>query len=289
MRNILVHQAHVYALGGRLTEPNEVNIRPQPVLILPSPGGEYRDEVENFSVSGISFKWAETYVSGKALEDKPNAYRTQVRVTVRELNILGFVTAKSMTAHMIATVEEADLSQEGLMNAQGTGLGLGPEPKFTFYATQFDELRVGDSLVPWESTIKGGQHPADADLERLQCLYNRSGGVRLVSTLSQHSMARNEEAVARNRRLLLEGDPTEGSGVRKNQISRDSIRRNEVRPIRVPGFGQVHVAELRYDPFTPEFSLLRVELDEGTYRGQILSGMCRGGPTCFPKSKTFNT
>lgn len=282
MRNTLVHQAHVFALGGRLTGPKETDIRPRPVAILPGPGGKHSDQFENFSESGISFKWAEVCVSGEAVEESPHTYRTQARVTIRELDILGFVTAKLATAHLIATIREADLSQENLMNDQGTGMGLGPEPAFSFYGTSFEELRVGGKLIPWESSIVDGQHPSDAVLERLKCLYVRSGGVRLVSALSQHS--RNHDAVAHNRSLLMLGDPDDQRGVRKNQIARDKIRRNEVAPIHVPGFGRVYLAELRYDPFTPEFILLRVELDEGEYRGELLSGLCRGGPSCFPKA-----
>ena len=254
-QDLFVHQAKGYALGGTLVKPEQAFIKPQACVALPSIGGFDSSRADSFSHPGISFESAHSEVIGISRQDKPTIQETQVQTTILGLNIQGVVTAESITARMVVTTVA-----EGIQ-------GLGPRPKFSFAGTSLNGLMIDGQ--PY--TLNSSAH-FNTVLTRMQSLFDRSGGARLVSSLSDHREALDHQAVDVNTNLLQ----TSGD------IDEADIETSEILVIPVAGFGRICIAEVLYNPYICQLSMLRVELDGGGFQGDLLAGAVEGGASCFP-------
>jgi hypothetical protein len=145
-----IHYFHgdACALSGYLESPVVTNIAPQASLSLAPSGGYGSTDVGPFQVEGaISFESASAQVSGSLSPNKGQGWVTLVTSVVEGLNILGVVTADSVTAQ---------ISTEHPL--------VGDNPTVTFLGTQFVNLRIAGNPVDVDFNLdicnQGAGYPA---------------------------------------------------------------------------------------------------------------------------------
>lgn len=260
-QDIFVHHARCSALSANLSGPDLIEpVPPQGSIALPSIGGSSASRAGKFDHPFITFESAQSEVFGEMVSRDPKVYVTRAQTTVKGLNIQDVILAESITARVVATTTMGDMT------------GLGPKPALSFSGTSFQGLVIDGKSY----SLKSSEH-FDSVMARMRELYARSqSGVRLATTFSADPMVLHPRASTLNRELAA----TEGV------IEEENIQRSEIQAIRVPGFGDICIAEMLYNPYICQIHMLRVEVNGGGFIGDLTAGAVEGGASCYPGHKT---
>jgi len=106
------YHAHALAVAGHLRKPLEYSLDPRAACVLPSLGGQARSRAEGFSLRHpatdellVAFSSAETFLQG--VQSGPRLHRTELRASVRGLNVLNLLRAEEVLAGMVLTYDRA--------------------------------------------------------------------------------------------------------------------------------------------------------------------------------------
>lgn len=153
------YHASATAISGHLKLPLERQIRPQAHAHLPPEGGHFSERTGEFTVDGvISFRSANTRVSGNKSTKPGQGWTTLVSTVVEGLNVLDVVTADRV---VVQTITEHPL--EGYV------------PSVSFLGTRFENLRIAGHSVELDidPDILGEKPDGDRPYTREQGLIDR--------------------------------------------------------------------------------------------------------------------
>jgi len=129
MERRFFYHAFGVGLGGRITRPCCELIEAQAATALPSVGGYASSHVDGYRFRDIvSVRSARSFAVGSQAED--GSFNTSITVTVEGLNILGVITAESITARL------ASRHPKGI-----------DEPVITAIGSEFRNLRIAGDLI----------------------------------------------------------------------------------------------------------------------------------------------
>jgi len=156
------YHASATAVSGSLKLPLAREIRPQAQAHLPHEGGHYSQRSGEFSVDGvISYRCANTRVSGNKSTKHGQGWTTVSTTTVEGLNVMEIVTADRV---VVQTITEHPLK--------------GYVPTVSFLGTRFENLRVAGHSVDLEFNhdILGGKPDDDGKYTKDAGVISRIGG-----------------------------------------------------------------------------------------------------------------
>lgn len=216
--------AEAHAFSGRFHRPIPYPIEAQASVSLPTIGGHAHARVENFRAEHLArFKSAFCHVSG-SWHDDHKAVTTHSTATIEGLNILDFITAERIVAHLT--------SEHRVGEAEGHIVALG---------STFDGLKIAGHDV--KVTLR---HNLLFDCKDFKSLRERVANERRPERISGTT---NEVALC----SLVEEIKTDLPGVTK-----------EGHVLRVPQFGEISIAEVFAAFGTRTLTMLRLNLGSPT-------------------------
>lgn len=260
------YHADACAFGGVFQSPIQQTIAPQASLSLPPSGGYGSVTTENFQLQNlISYSTASTQVSGQLQSE---GWVTLVTATVENLNVMGIVTADSLSAQ-VSTVHPLD----------------GDNPTVSFLGTAFGNLSIAG--IPVQVTLDPSicaQTDMNSDGFPAESCVNDEGFLQRVA--AQYQGMTDGTGVpgwitARYNPENLQEEECGSvlcsvvSGVSGGSSSFTAYGNVLV----VPGFGNVFLGELLVDCKSYRLSALRLEL----------SGRAQGQHSCSTASANGST
>ena len=216
-------QAQAHAFSGTFQHPFVYLIEAQAATSLPTIGGHTSSRVENFCADHlVRFAAAHCYVSGGWQDDE--IVTTHATAAIEGLNILDFVTADRIVAHLTSELRRGEV--EGHIVALGS---------------TFDGLKIGGHDV--KVTLRH-------DL-LLECKDFDSLRKRLAKDKKPDKISATTDGVALC--SLVEEIKTDLPGVEKSGHI-----------LRIPHFGEIAVAEVFAAFGTRTLTMLRLELGSPT-------------------------
>jgi len=216
-------QAQAHAFSGTFQHPFVYSIEAQAATSLPTIGGHTSSRVENFCADHlVRFAAAHCYVSGGWQDDE--IVTTHSTAAIEGLNILDFVTADRIVAHLTSELRRGEV--EGHIVALGS---------------TFDGLKIGGHDV--KVTLRH-------DL-LLECKDFDSLRKRLAKDKKPGKISATSNGVALC--SLVEEIKTDLPGVEKSGHI-----------LRIPHFGEIAVAEVFAAFGTRTLTMLRLELGSPT-------------------------
>ena len=216
-------QAQAHAFSGTFQHPFVYSIEAQAATSLPTIGGHTSSRVENFCADHlVRFAAAHCYVSGGWQDDE--IVTTHSTAAIEGLNILDFVTADRIVAHLTSELHRGEV--EGHIVALGS---------------TFDGLKIGGHDV--KVTLRH-------DL-LLECKDFDSLRKRVAKDKKPGKISATTDGVALC--SLVEEIKTDLPGVEKSGHI-----------LRIPHFGEIAVAEVFAAFGTRTLTMLRLELGSPT-------------------------
>lgn len=261
-------QYHAFAVGlsGHITVPFDEIIPIQASAALPETGGFGTDCVRSFRFRNIlSFSSAETVVAGSFDGKSHDALAT---VTIRDLDILGMVTASRMMAR-IASTHPVDNPGETVITPLGS---------------HFENLRIAGYPVEVDLAVDTFNKFDTAGKVRAAYRENKDRFREEFGRLTL--IGRGDEIPERIRCWFPWRHAAETEEIPENNgiIACSLVREirglgSELRPyghvIHVPGFGTVRLAEFKITQSARRITMLQVDLGS-TPKGRISGGGAEG-------------
>lgn len=237
------YQACGFGAAGEISAPVAIQLPAEPCVSLPSLGGHVHGENKDLKVSGMLSAQVISCTASGAPIPGKGAWQIIMTSDVQGLDVLGIVTADRITARL-SLEQDSD----------------GSPPKVFLLGSQFVNLRIA------------GQ-PASVGLNAM--LVTHFNTYDVLARVAKGKLGNQAAVSLPSNSVLL-------SLVEKIETKYPGVAVHD-HVIRIPNFGEVHLAELLATPTTRTLTMLRISL-QGPLGGQISIAEGRVGGSFFPSA-----
>jgi len=269
-----LYHADALGLGGALVLPVRKEIPSQAACSLPTTGGVSSSRVDNFDHAGISFRRAETQVSGMQQgEGSDGVYRTTGSVVMEDLNILNMVMADKVVVKVSSSRRSDGSDPEIQISGHFENLKIDGHP-IEVEESSADTLRRFDTFEVLQHGFRDANHREEILGSMMGC------GVKIEPGDPPHLQDIYRGFQGQESLLELRG-PAIFSLVKKIKPLSTLNVRTFGPVVVVPRFGTIYLGEVIVSHGSRRVNMLRLEL--GSERaGSLVAGSVESSGSIYP-------